>query len=98
MADFRRAFGLAVRLVRTRRGWTQSQLDKAAGLANGHVGRIERGELDPSLGTQRRVAEALGVGLAELMAQAEEELERRRQRLGLHGSRAQEPEIETDSP
>jgi transcriptional regulator with XRE-family HTH domain len=91
MADLRRAFGLAVRLVRTRRGWTQSQLDGAAGLANGHVGRIERGELDPTLGTQRRVAEALDISLAELMAQAEEELERRRQRLRLPHSGPKTP-------
>jgi transcriptional regulator with XRE-family HTH domain len=57
-------------------------VEKAAGLASGHVGRIERGELDPGLTTQRQIAIALGVTLAELMAQAEEELERRRKRLG----------------
>jgi transcriptional regulator with XRE-family HTH domain len=83
MSEFRRAFGLAVRLVRTRRGWTQSQLDKGAGLASGHVGRIERGEVDPNLSTQEKIAAALGVSLAELIAQAEDERERRRKRLGL---------------
>jgi transcriptional regulator with XRE-family HTH domain len=84
VTDFRRAFGLAVRIVRTRRGWTQDQLDRAAGLASGHVGRIERGEVDPNLSTQEKIAGALGISLAELMGQAEEERERRRRRLGLH--------------
>lgn len=91
MSEFRRAFGLAVRLVRTRRGWTQSQLDNAAGLASGHAGRIERGEVDPNLSTQGKIAAALGVSLAELIAQAEDERERRRKRLGL-GEREDPPE------
>jgi transcriptional regulator with XRE-family HTH domain len=77
-ADLRQAFGLAVRLLRTRRGWTQAELDNAAGLGKGHAGRIERGELDVAISTQEKIASALGVSLAELMRQAEEERDRRR--------------------
>ena len=85
MTDIRLAFGLAVKLARTRRGWTQEQLGRAAGLDRGHVSRIERGDLDLSISTQQKIAAALGVTLAELVAQAEEEMERRRKRLGQAG-------------
>ncbi len=85
MAEIRRAFGLAVKLARTRRGWTQEQLGRAAGLDRGHVSRIERGDLDLTISTQQKIAAALGVTLAELVAQAEEEMERRRKRLGQAG-------------
>jgi transcriptional regulator with XRE-family HTH domain len=61
---------------------SEFQVGKAAGLSNGHLGRIERGELDPSLSTQRRIADALEISLAELIGLAEEELERTQRRLG----------------
>jgi transcriptional regulator with XRE-family HTH domain len=85
MAEIRRAFGLAVKLARTRRGWTQEQLGRAAGLDRGHVSRIERGDLDLGISTQQKIAAALGASLAELVAQAEDEMERRRKRLGQAG-------------
>jgi ribosome-binding protein aMBF1 (putative translation factor) len=83
MADMRRAFGLAIKLARTRRGWTQEQLGKAAGLDRGHISRIERGDLDAGITTQEKIAAALGLSLGELITQAEDEQERRRRRLGL---------------
>ncbi len=79
VAEVRRAFGLAVRIFRERRGWTQAQLGKEAQVDAGYVSRIETGSVDPGLQVQRRLADALGVSMAELMQQAEEE-ERRRQR------------------
>lgn len=83
MADYKWAFGMAVRIARTRRGWTQAKLEQAAGLAKGHISHIERGEMDPGLTTQARIAEALGIPLAELQSSAERERERyRRSRPG----------------
>ncbi len=73
----RQAFGLAVKLARTRRGWTQDQLGRAAGLDRGHVSRIERGNLDLGISTQEKIALALGASLSELVTQAEDEMERR---------------------
>lgn len=74
--DFQRAFGLAVRLARTRRGWTQAQLASAAKLDAGHVSQIETGQRDVALSTQERLADALEISLAELVAEAERERER----------------------
>ena len=71
--DFQRAFGLAVRLARTRRGWTQAQLAAAAKLDAGHVSQIETGQRDVALSTQERLADALEIPLAELVAEAERE-------------------------
>lgn len=83
-ADSRRAFGDVVRFQREARRWTQADLGRAASLDRAHVGKIERGELDPGLSTQRRLADALGLSLPELLQLAEEELNRRRRRR-LHG-------------
>ncbi len=81
MAEIRRAFGLAVRIFRERRGWNQAELSRASGVDRGYISRIETGSADPGLQVQRRLAEALAVSLTELVAQAEEELERSRRRL-----------------
>ena len=85
------AFGLAVKLARTRRGWTQDRLGSAAGLDRGHVSRIESGERDVAISTQAKIAAALGVSLSELVAQAEEELARNQGRSG----RADDPALGT---
>lgn len=78
MTEIRHAFGLAVRIFRERRGWNQAQLARASSVDRGYISRIETGIVDPGLQVQRRLAEALGISLTELMAQAEEELERSR--------------------
>lgn len=78
MTEIRRAFGLAVRIFRERRGWNQAQLARASSVDRGYISRIETGIVDPGLQVQRRLAEALGISLTELMAQTEEELERSR--------------------
>lgn len=82
MAEIRRAFGLAVRIFRERQDWNQAELARASGVDRGYISRIETGSADPGLQVQRRLAEALGVSLTELVAQAEEELERSRRRSG----------------
>lgn len=80
--DSQRAFGDVVRFQREARRWTQADLGRAAGLDRAHVGKIERGELDPGLATQRKLAAALELSLPELHQLAEDELERRLRRLG----------------
>jgi transcriptional regulator with XRE-family HTH domain len=86
VAEFRQSFGLAVRIFRERRHWRQEDLARAAGITRAYVSRIESGAVGLGIDTQRRIAEALGVELSELMSQAEEEQERRRRRLGLEGT------------
>jgi transcriptional regulator with XRE-family HTH domain len=54
-------FGLGMRALRRRRGWTQKQVADAVGVSRGVVGRIERGRADRvSVGVLIRVAGALG--------------------------------------
>ena len=80
MRDIRWAFGLAVRISRERLGWSQTDLARESGIDRGYISRIETGSADPGLRVQRRLAEALGIGLTELVRQAEDELGRVRQR------------------
>lgn len=78
MADkARRGFGLAIRLARTRKNWSQEGLAKAADLERTSISDIERGIRSPSLDIKVRLAEALGVQLSELWAEAEREQQRR---------------------
>jgi len=65
------AFGRALRAARTARGVAQEQLALIAGLERSFVGKIERGENQPSLGILLRLARALECSGAELVAKTE---------------------------
>jgi len=57
-------FGAAVRAVRIRRGWTQAELGRRAGVSASLISLIERGHLETiSLRVLRRVAAALEIRL-----------------------------------
>jgi len=71
-SDLLSAFGLAVRHVRTGLGLSQEQLAAASGLDRTYVSGLERGRRNPTLTTQQRLAAALGMRVADLVAQAEE--------------------------
>ena len=62
------AFGRAVREVRARRGLSQMALGRAAGLHHNYVGAIERGEINPTLGTIDKLVVGLDMPLSELAA------------------------------
>lgn len=64
-------FGLAVRQLREGRGWSQERLAEAADLNRSFIGEIERGVATPSLLTAEKLAGALGIGLAGLLARCE---------------------------
>ena len=66
--DVERRFGAAVRQLRQERGWSQEQLAVAVRLHRTYIGGIERGERNPSLVNIVRLATALDVTPAELMA------------------------------
>jgi XRE family transcriptional regulator, regulator of sulfur utilization len=76
MATMGAAFGLAVRFARGRRGWSQETLATAANLDRAYISRIERGEVEPGLSVQERIARALETSLSQLIADAERERER----------------------
>jgi transcriptional regulator with XRE-family HTH domain len=80
MHDIRWAFGLAVRIARERLGWSQIDLSRESRIDRGYISRIETGSADPGLRVQRRLAEALGITLSELVTEAEAELRRTAER------------------
>lgn len=61
--DILDSFGEVLYLARNRAGMTQSQLAVAAGLDRGSISRIERGILNPTLATIKRLADGLGMRL-----------------------------------
>lgn len=65
------AFGVAVRTLKSARGWSQEEFADRVGLHRTYVGDVERGERNVSLVNIEKFASALDVGLAGLMAEVE---------------------------
>ena len=65
------AFGLALRQVRKNHRLSQEMLGYRAGLHRTYVGDVERGRRNITLASARRLANALGISLSELVAIAE---------------------------
>jgi transcriptional regulator with XRE-family HTH domain len=72
------AFGAAVREVRERRGLSQDALAQGAELQRTYVNEVERGRRNVTLLNVGRLAEALNVGVGEIMILAEAHRERAR--------------------
>lgn len=58
-AEPARAFGQAVRAIRTEQGIAQEVLAQRAEIERSHMGKIERGEHMPTLGIILKIARAL---------------------------------------
>ena len=69
-----KAFGAAVRSMRTTQGVAQEALANIAKIERAHVGKIERGEHMPTLAAVLKLARALGVSSAVLMQETEARL------------------------
>jgi transcriptional regulator with XRE-family HTH domain len=52
--------------MRTDRGLSQEQLANDSDVPINQIGRIERGEINPSLSTLHSISSALGVSLSDL--------------------------------
>lgn len=65
------AFGSAVRAARTKRGVAQEALANLAGIERSHVGKVERGEHMPTLAAVLKIAAALDLPGADLVASAQ---------------------------
>ena len=59
-------FGVRVRQLRVRKGWTQEQLAERAGRHWTYIGGIERGERNVTLNVINDIARALGVEVRAL--------------------------------
>lgn len=70
-AAFMTGFGLEVRALRCRRGWTQAQLaQRVRGMTANSVSELERGNGNPSVTRVLLLADALGVSSVDLVAGA----------------------------
>jgi len=64
--------GLAVKTVRKSKAVTQDELSRRTGLHPTYISDIERGARNPSFAVLVRVADGLGINLAELGAAYDE--------------------------
>jgi transcriptional regulator with XRE-family HTH domain len=58
--------GQEIRRLREERGWSQAKLGVLSGTGPSGISQIETGRRNPSAATLQRIAEALGVGIADL--------------------------------
>ena len=62
-----RRLGRRCRQLRRDRGLSQLDMVRSHGFSLSHYQKIERGDLDARLSTLRRLADAFGVSLSELL-------------------------------
>lgn len=62
-----RRFGKRVKELRLRSRLSQEDFADQAGIDSSYLGKVERGERNPSLGVVARIAKAFGITLAELL-------------------------------
>ena len=62
---------------RTRRGWSQAELARRAGLSKGMLVQVEQAQTNPSIATLCKLANALGVALVALVEAGDEPVVRR---------------------
>ena len=60
-------FGLNVKVSRLKKGWTQEQFAERLGKHLTHVGRIETGKMNMSLGKILELANALEIDINKLL-------------------------------
>jgi len=65
------AFSQVVKKHREKRSLSRSTLAELSGLHQTYVGLLERGDRSPNLDTAKAIADALGVSLNEMIAEAE---------------------------
>ena len=61
-------FGAAVRKARMAAGFTQEDLADRSGLDRSYIGGVERGERNPTLTVIDKIANGLGISIAELFS------------------------------
>ena len=66
------AFSRVVKRHREAKGLSRAALAEMAGLHQTYIGLLEREERSPNLDTAKAIADALGVPLAQMIAEAEQ--------------------------
>lgn len=57
-------------LIREHMGWTQVKLEKASGVSQTFISDLEKGKKNATLPTLKKLANALGVTVAQLIGEA----------------------------
>lgn len=65
--DILKRFGARIRELRKNEGYSQESFADECGLDRTYMGGIERGERNVALRNIEKIAEALGISIAELM-------------------------------
>lgn len=65
-------FGVVVRQLRVRQGWSQGQLADRSDLDRSYVGEIERGRVIASIVTAEKLARALQLDIASLLLRCQQ--------------------------
>jgi putative transcriptional regulator len=65
--DIKRQFGERIRRLRKKRGWKLIELSVEAGLGRVFLSNLENGKHEPKLGTVKKLADAFGVTISQLM-------------------------------
>lgn len=65
--------GRIIQEMRMKKGLSQETLSGLAGVARSHLAMIESGSVRANMDTLRRISEALGIRLSELIRMVEEE-------------------------
>jgi transcriptional regulator with XRE-family HTH domain len=66
MSDISKIVGDRIRILRSEKGLSQEDLAGKAGIDSSHLGRLERGERNPSLISLDKILKALGVTFEDL--------------------------------
>lgn len=72
MGELSQFFGIALRQLRERQGWSQEALAAHADLNRTYIGDLERGRAIPSLLTLEKLALALAVSVPQLLSHADQ--------------------------
>jgi transcriptional regulator with XRE-family HTH domain len=59
--------GPRIRHLREKKEWTQEELGNRAGFSQSYIAKIETGRAVPSLKRLEKLAQALGVGITDLL-------------------------------
>jgi len=65
--DIKLDVGIAIRLVRQSKGWSQEELAERAGLHRTYISGVERGVRNPTITVLKAVSDALDITLSNLL-------------------------------
>lgn len=67
MKDEAEKLGKNLKRIRTKKGITQADIARSLGVSRGFVSNLENGKTNPTLATISKIADAIGVGIEELL-------------------------------